>query len=111
MFGCPCGFIGGNMFTGLFEDKLFVRLAEADRARLLAEEGAEPFDPMGGRPMREYVCVPSAWLEGDHDDDLRAWMAKAAGYARTLSPKPARKRPAKKDPRPRAKPARTKRGD
>jgi hypothetical protein len=91
MFGCPCGFWGGNMFTGLFEDKLFVRLAQDDRAALLAEEGAEPFDPMGGRPMREYVVVPAAWLEGDADEVLRAWLSKAARYAKTLPPKPGRK--------------------
>jgi TfoX/Sxy family transcriptional regulator of competence genes len=97
MFGCPCGFLHGNLFTGLFEDKLFVRLAEADRAALLAEEGAQPFDPMGGRPMREYVVVPGMWLEGDDDDKLRDWMMKAARYARTLPLKPGRssgKRPA-----------------
>jgi hypothetical protein len=102
MFGCPCGFLGGNLFTGLFEDKLFVRLAEADRAALLTQEGAEPFDPMGGRPMREYVVVPGAWLEGDADDELRAWMAKAAGYARTLPAKarrPAAKAPAGRKPK------------
>jgi hypothetical protein len=101
MFGCPSGFLGGNLFTGIFEDKLFVRLAEVDRKALLAEEGAEPFDPMGGRPMREYVVVPSAWLEGDADDELRAWMLKAARYARSLPPKsrrPAAKRPAARKP-------------
>jgi TfoX/Sxy family transcriptional regulator of competence genes len=99
MFGCPCGFLGGNLFMGLFEDKLFVRLAEADRARLLAEEGAEQFDPMGGRPMREYVVVPAAWLEGDDDRRLADWVAKAARYGRSLPPKarkPARKPAAKK---------------
>jgi hypothetical protein len=90
MFGCPCGFIRGNMFTGLFEDKLFVRLAPADHAALLAEEGAEPFDPMGGRPMREYVVVPAAWLEGDADEVLHAWVSKAARYAKTLPSKPSR---------------------
>jgi hypothetical protein len=101
MFGCPCGFMGGNLFTGLFEDKLFVRLAETDRATLLAQEGAQPFDPMGGRPMREYVVVPSPWLEGDDDDELRAWMMTAARYARTLPPKPGRaasRRPAVRKP-------------
>jgi TfoX/Sxy family transcriptional regulator of competence genes len=101
MFGCPCGFIGGNMFVGLFEDKLFVRLAEADRTALLACEGAELFDPMGGRPMREYVVVPAAWLEGDDGGDsdarLAAWVAKAARYGKTLPPK-ARKAAAKRKP-------------
>jgi TfoX/Sxy family transcriptional regulator of competence genes len=90
MFGCPCGFFGGNMFMGLFADQLFLRLAESDRAKLLAEEGAEQFDPMGGRPMREYVVVPPGWLEGDADDDLRAWIAKSVRYAKTLPPKAAK---------------------
>ena len=90
MFGCPCGFLGGNMFMGLFSDQLFLRLAEGDRAKLLAEEGAQLFDPMGGRPMREYVVVPPAWLEGDTDDELRAWIAKSARYAKTLPPKTAK---------------------
>jgi hypothetical protein len=47
MFGCPWGFLG------------------------------LPFDPMGGRPMREYVVVPAAWLEGDNDEELRAWAGKS----------------------------------
>jgi hypothetical protein len=97
MFGCPCGFLRGNMFMGLFGDQLFLRLSESDRVALLAEEGAELFDPMGGRPMREYVVVPAGWLEGDADDDLRAWVAKSARYAKTLPPKAA-KAPAKKKP-------------
>jgi TfoX/Sxy family transcriptional regulator of competence genes len=100
MFGCPSGFLGGNLFCGVFEDKLFVRLAEGDRAKLLAEEGAEPFDPMGGRPMREYVVFPSAWLEGNDDDVLRSWMMKAARYAKTLPPKSARRAAPKPTPKP-----------
>jgi hypothetical protein len=91
MFGCPSGFIAGNLFCGVFEDKLFVRLAESDRSTLLAEEGAEPFDPMGGRPMREYVVFPGEWLEGGDDQLLRSWMAKAASNARSLPPKSARR--------------------
>lgn len=102
MFGCPCGFLGGNMFMGLFGDRLFLRLGEGDRDKLLAEEGAEHFDPMGGRPMREYVVVPSAWLEGDLDDDLRAWTAKSVRYAKTLPPKVA-KAAGKKKPAVKAK--------
>jgi TfoX/Sxy family transcriptional regulator of competence genes len=95
MFGCPCGFLGGNMFMGLFEDRLFLRLAEHDREELLAVEGAEPFDPMGGRPMREYVLVPAAWLEGDDDERLHSWTLKAARYGKSLPPK-ARKAGGKK---------------
>jgi TfoX/Sxy family transcriptional regulator of competence genes len=99
MFGCPSGFIGGNLFCGVFEDKLFVRLGEGDRAKLLAQEGAEPFDPMGGRPMREYVVFPGEWLEGSEDELLRSWMAKAASYAKALPPKSARGSAKKPPPR------------
>ena len=102
MFGCPCGFIGGNMFMGLYEDRLFLRLSENDRAKLLAEEGAELFDPMGGRPMREYVVVPAAWLEGDDDETLRAWTARAARYGKSLPPKPAKAGSKKRAKAPRA---------
>jgi hypothetical protein len=91
MFGCPCAFLGGNMFMGLYEDRLFLRLAERDRAELLAVEGAEPFAPMG-HPMREYVVVPAAWMEGDADGELHTFAAKAACYGKSLPPK-ARKRP------------------
>jgi TfoX/Sxy family transcriptional regulator of competence genes len=85
MFGYPCGFESGQLFTGLFGDSLFVRLGEAERARLLDERGAKPFDPMGGRPMREYAVVPQAWLE---DEELiKQWMERAREYARTLPPK------------------------
>jgi TfoX/Sxy family transcriptional regulator of competence genes len=85
MFGYPCGFENGQLFAGLFGDGLFVRLGEAERAQLLDERGAKPFDPMGGRPMHEYAVVPQGWLE---DEELiKQWMGRALEYARTLPPK------------------------
>jgi len=50
MFGCPCGFVGGQMFTGLFGDQLFLRLSEKDRAELLAQEGRRPLTPWAAGP-------------------------------------------------------------
>ena len=96
MFGYPCGFSNGQLFCGLFASSMFVRLAEADRAALLAVEGARAFDPMGGRPMREYVVLPAALLE--EPAQLRDWVSRAAAYAAALPPKktPARKAAAKK---------------
>jgi TfoX N-terminal domain len=87
MFGCPCGFLGGQMFCGLFGSSLFVRLGEPDRAALLAVEGAHVFDPMGGRPMREYLVVPQAVL--DDAAELRNWLSRATAYAASLPPKKA----------------------
>ena len=58
MFGYPCLFVGGNLATGLFEDRWQVRLGAADTAALLALDGAAPFEPMPGRPMTGYTLLP-----------------------------------------------------
>lgn len=102
MFGYPAGFLHGNMFCGVFGKSLFVRLGEADREALLREEGASTLDPMGGRPMREYVVVPPDLL--DDDAAMRGWMARAVAYAQTLPPK-AKAVTAAKKPGPKKKPA------
>jgi len=90
MFGYPCAFVDGRMFTGLHERNLLVRLPDDERARLLAAPGARRFEPWPGRVMREYVAVPPA-MQSDAAA-LRRWMARALAYARTLPPKPARPR-------------------
>jgi TfoX/Sxy family transcriptional regulator of competence genes len=56
MFGYPAYFINGNMFVGVFGDKIFLRLSDADITEALgAHMGVGPFEPMKGRPMRGYV--------------------------------------------------------
>ena len=84
MFGYPAGFIGGNMVTGLHQDSWIVRLPEDARAERL-EAGWSIFEPMAGRPMREYVALPASIA-----DDLgaaREWVERAAEYVRALLPK------------------------
>jgi TfoX/Sxy family transcriptional regulator of competence genes len=88
MFGYPAVFVNGNMFAGLHEDRLVVRLPETERAEFMALPGAVPFEPMPGRPMKEYVVAPAALL-GD-PDGLRAWLGRALRYAVTLPPKTAK---------------------
>ncbi len=101
MFGCPAGFLRGQMFCGLFNQQLFVRLAEPERAQLLAMDGAHAFDPMGGRPMREYTVLPESLLEDE--EAVLDWVRKANAYAQTLPAKTlarARKQaPARKTPK------------
>ena len=92
MFGCPCAFANGNMFAGLFGSQLFVRLDQADRSELLSAEGAQVFDPMGGRPMREYVVVPKQTAEDA--STLRPWLKKALRYASSLPGKGRGRKPA-----------------
>ena len=85
MFGYPCGFLNGQLFCGLFASSMFVRLGEAERQELLSRQGAGVFDPMGGRPMREYVVLPRDVL--DDGGALRSWLSRAAAYAAALPPK------------------------
>jgi TfoX/Sxy family transcriptional regulator of competence genes len=81
MFGYPAGFVNGNMFTGLFADKMFVRLPEDSRAELMGI-GGTPFEPMPGRPMREYVVIPEKIIA--KPAELKAWAGKALRYGASL---------------------------
>ena len=47
--------------SGLWQESMVFKLTnEAKREQALALDGAERFDPMGGRPMREWVVVPAS---------------------------------------------------
>ena len=93
MFGNVAGFVNGNMFTGLHGNNLFVRLSEPHRAELLQEEGAAIFDPMHGRPMKEYVVLPQEWR--DQPDKVLSWVARSLEWVSEMpekKPKPRKKR-------------------
>jgi len=60
MFGNLAEFVNGNMFMGLFGSDIGLRLAEEDRASLLAESGSGAFGPRD-RPMKEYMTMPPGW--------------------------------------------------
>ena len=101
MFGFPAGFVNGNMFMGLHQADLIVRLPADQRAELLAQEGAHIFEPMAGRPMAEYVAVPPGMLV--QPATLEPWVARALEYGASLPPK-APKAPKPKSTKPKAKP-------
>lgn len=85
MFGFPAAFVNGNMFMGLFQEDMILRLPEDARAEFLAKPGAKIFEPMAGRPMREYVVVPPALIA--ERKDLSAWIARALAFGSALKPK------------------------
>jgi TfoX/Sxy family transcriptional regulator of competence genes len=99
MFGYPAAFANGQLACGLFADGMMVRLPEDERARLLALPGAQVFDPMGGRPMKEYALLPPDLLEDE--EAVHGWMEKAVAYAASLPPKAAAKGKAKAAAKPR----------
>ena len=85
MFGYPCAFVAGNLFTGLHQENVIVRLAEKDRLTAIAKQGTRSFEPMTGRPMREYIVLPEAVLADR--GELAAWLHRGLSYAASLPPK------------------------
>jgi hypothetical protein len=57
MFGMPCAKVAGKAFMGSFDGGVAFKLDEPVRTQALGLSGSEPFDPSGGRPMREWVVV------------------------------------------------------
>jgi TfoX/Sxy family transcriptional regulator of competence genes len=94
MFGYPAAFANGNMFMSLFGTALILRLPEDARADLIADGGAM-FEPMKGRPMREYVAVPDAML--NDVSRLKPWVQRSLDFAQSLPPK-AKKKSTKRSP-------------
>jgi TfoX N-terminal domain len=84
VFGYPALVVGGNMFMALHQESLILRLSDDDRSEFAQRFGPSTFEPMPGRPMREYVVVPSGIVEGPDVDD---WIARALAYANRLPPK------------------------
>lgn len=89
MFGCPCAFVNGNMFAGVHEQRVILRLPQAVRERLCTAGAGKPFAVMG-RTMREYVAIEDA--VGQPQGRLSAWLQEAFSFAASLPPKAARTR-------------------
>lgn len=97
MFGNLGAFVNGNMFAGLFGDRIGVRvLDDSARAELAAIDGAGPFGP-DERPMGGYVAVPVAW--DDEPDRIALHVARAFEAVAALPPKAPK---ARKPPRTRS---------
>ncbi len=90
MFGFPCVFVNNQLFAGVHQDNIMIRLPEAERTAFLALDGAAQFEPMPGRPMREYVVIPQAMMASPAQ--ILPWLEKSCAYARSLPPKPPRKK-------------------
>jgi len=84
-FGYPCLYVGGNMITGLFEDRWHVKLGPEERHELEAIPGAMPFEPMPGRPMTGFTLMPRSIV--DDDDEIHRWVGRAVDFGTTLPPK------------------------
>ena len=59
MFGMPTLKIGSKAFAGSIDGDMVFKLSGKAHAQALGIPGAHLFDPMGGRPMKEWVVVPA----------------------------------------------------
>jgi TfoX/Sxy family transcriptional regulator of competence genes len=85
MFGYMAAFVNGNMFAGLHQDDVLVRLPEAERQALLAS-GGRYFEPTPGRVMKNYLLLPEA---GD-GAMLALYLQKAFDHTSQLPAKSSR---------------------
>ena len=85
MFGYPAGFVNGNMFMGLHQDRMVLRLPPEPRQELLAMEGAATFEPMPGRRMSGWVAVSGNLLADE--SLLRRWATRAFRHVSAMPPK------------------------
>jgi len=92
MFGQLGGFANGHLFLCLLGPDVAVRLG-ADEQRELYDAGGSSFEPMAGRPMKDYVTLPRGYRESD-PEAAHAWVERSLAHTRALPPK--EKKPAKK---------------
>jgi TfoX/Sxy family transcriptional regulator of competence genes len=88
MFGNLAAFVNGNLFCGLFGEDLFVRVSDADQAKI-RKQGGKAFEPMPGRAMTGYVMVASGWQK--KPDASRALVVTALAWSRALPAKDKKK--------------------
>ena len=87
MFGSAAWFLDSNdlMFAGAWGEGIMVRVGEKVTSYLIEIGEAEPFDPMGGKPMREYVLLNGERIA--EDDILLGWLEQASEFTESLPPK------------------------
>lgn len=73
MFGMPVLRAGGKVFAGTYGDAMTFKLGPDDLEKARALTGVEAFEPMKGRPMKEWVLVPLAHAQRWSDLAERAF--------------------------------------
>ena len=84
MFGGVCHLMNGNMFCGVHNDFLILRLGEKTSQEALSSAHVRQFD-ITGKPMKGWVMVAEKGYQ--NDKDLKDWLDKAKKFAKTLPAK------------------------
>ena len=83
MFGGTGYMLHGNLFGGVYKERVLVRLSAEEGADALGEPDVVPFDMMP-RPMPGWITVGASGAAGD---GLRSWLQRGREYAESLPPK------------------------
>jgi TfoX/Sxy family transcriptional regulator of competence genes len=84
LFGGLCFMTNGNMFCGIINDSLVVRVGKEAYEDALARPGVKPMD-FTGRPLSGFVYVePKGYST---EESLLAWVNKGLKFASSLPPK------------------------
>ena len=89
MFGMDAAVVNGNLFAGVFERGVTLRLGKARVDELLGRDGFFPFTP-GGRKWPEYAIADAETWSGS--DELAGWMREALEHTATLPAKETKRR-------------------
>ena len=84
MFGGIAFMINGNMCVGPWKGSLIVRLDKSDHDQTQSEPHVKPMD-ITGKVMRGWALVEPDGIAAD--EDLRAWVLRAAEFAASLPAK------------------------
>jgi len=84
MFGGVCFVINGNMCVGSWKGSLVVRLDREKHEETQSEPHVKPMD-ITGKVMKGWALIEPVGIESD--DNLKAWVRRAARFAGSLPPK------------------------
>jgi TfoX/Sxy family transcriptional regulator of competence genes len=84
MFGGLGFLVGGHMACGIVGNELMLRLGNEGADAALDEPHSRPMD-FTGKPLRSMVYVAHEGFASDAD--LRVWVLRGVGFAKTFPPK------------------------
>ena len=93
MFGCPAYFVNNNMFASVHQDNIILRLSVKERREIKSKyDESEPFEPMKGSVMKEYMTIPEE-LYND-PEELNKWLHRSFKFTSSM---PLKKKKAKSE--------------
>jgi len=82
MFGGVCHLLNGNMFGGVYKDKLILRLGVDEAENVLTQKHIVPFD-ITGKPMKGWVMVEEKGFLTE--EELNGWLKKGQKICKDLA--------------------------